>query len=77
MLAANEFELTELSNKLETILIEDKASELKTQIFKNVCGANSTLVPHKTNSNLYGHLLLNKWLFYGQSNEKFLLQKLC
>ncbi|RHZ87649.1 hypothetical protein Glove_33g218 [Diversispora epigaea] len=30
MLIANEFELTELSNKLETILIEDKASWLKT-----------------------------------------------
>ncbi|RHZ87562.1 hypothetical protein Glove_33g161 [Diversispora epigaea] len=30
MLIANEFELVELSNKLETILIEDKASWLKT-----------------------------------------------
>ncbi|RHZ87547.1 hypothetical protein Glove_33g163 [Diversispora epigaea] len=30
MLMANEFELTELSNELETILIEDKASWLKT-----------------------------------------------
>ena len=30
MLIANEFELDELSNKLETILIEDKASWLKT-----------------------------------------------
>ncbi|RHZ87544.1 hypothetical protein Glove_33g93 [Diversispora epigaea] len=30
MLIANEFELTELSNQLETILIEDKASWLKT-----------------------------------------------
>src|SRR6185436_4278268 len=30
MLIANEFELVELSKKLETILIEDKASWLKT-----------------------------------------------
>ena len=30
MLIANEFELEELSNKIETILIEDKASWLKT-----------------------------------------------
>ncbi|RHZ75486.1 hypothetical protein Glove_213g75 [Diversispora epigaea] len=44
MLAANEFELDELTNKLETLLIDTKASWLKTyfsHIYRNILNGNN------------------------------------